>query len=152
MQLTDWLLVEVALLLIGLTQISFAKNWFWPSRKRSAVFCTATKIPFMYSRARGEASLRPPPPLSTAGFWKYILRRRVRFSFTSDICFMAFAFYTEPVNFSIRATRIQDFSAAFTGIPQRILPYPQGFQLAVFLSLFLKGLNINISILYFFRK
>jgi hypothetical protein len=28
MQLTDWLLVEVALLLIGLTQISFAKNWF----------------------------------------------------------------------------------------------------------------------------
>jgi hypothetical protein len=28
MQLTDWLLVEVALLLIGLTQISFVKNWF----------------------------------------------------------------------------------------------------------------------------
>jgi hypothetical protein len=28
MQLTDWLLVEVALLLIGMTQISFGKNWF----------------------------------------------------------------------------------------------------------------------------
>jgi hypothetical protein len=30
MQLTDWLLDEVALLLIliGLTQISFVKNWF----------------------------------------------------------------------------------------------------------------------------
>ncbi len=27
-QLTDWLLVEMALLLIGLTQISFVKNWF----------------------------------------------------------------------------------------------------------------------------
>ncbi len=29
MQLTDWLRVEVALLLIGLTKISFAKNWFF---------------------------------------------------------------------------------------------------------------------------
>jgi hypothetical protein len=28
MQLADWQLVEVALLLIGLTQISFVKNWF----------------------------------------------------------------------------------------------------------------------------
>jgi hypothetical protein len=28
MQLPDWLLVEVALLLIGLTKISFVKNWF----------------------------------------------------------------------------------------------------------------------------
>jgi hypothetical protein len=27
MQLSDWLLVEVALLLIGLTKISFVKNW-----------------------------------------------------------------------------------------------------------------------------
>jgi hypothetical protein len=29
MQLTDWLLIEVALLLIGLTKISFVKNWFF---------------------------------------------------------------------------------------------------------------------------
>jgi hypothetical protein len=28
MQFTDWQLVEVALLLIGLTQISFLNNWF----------------------------------------------------------------------------------------------------------------------------
>jgi hypothetical protein len=28
MQLADWLLVEVALLLIGLTSISLVKNWF----------------------------------------------------------------------------------------------------------------------------
>jgi hypothetical protein len=28
MQLSNWLLVEVALLLIGLTKISFVKNWF----------------------------------------------------------------------------------------------------------------------------
>jgi hypothetical protein len=28
MKLADWLLVEVALLLIGLIQISFIKNWF----------------------------------------------------------------------------------------------------------------------------
>jgi hypothetical protein len=28
LQLADWLLVEVALLLIGLTSISFVKNWF----------------------------------------------------------------------------------------------------------------------------
>ncbi len=28
MQLTDWLLVDVALLLIGLAQTSFDKNWF----------------------------------------------------------------------------------------------------------------------------
>jgi hypothetical protein len=28
MQLADWLLVEVGLLLIGLTKISFVKNWF----------------------------------------------------------------------------------------------------------------------------
>jgi hypothetical protein len=28
MQLAGWLLVEVALLLIGLTKISFVKNWF----------------------------------------------------------------------------------------------------------------------------
>jgi hypothetical protein len=27
-ELTDWLLVEVALMLIGLAQISFVKNWF----------------------------------------------------------------------------------------------------------------------------
>jgi hypothetical protein len=27
-QLPDWLLVKVALVLIGLTQISFVKNWF----------------------------------------------------------------------------------------------------------------------------
>jgi hypothetical protein len=33
MQLADWLLVEVALLLIGLTHISFVKNWICPSRK-----------------------------------------------------------------------------------------------------------------------
>jgi hypothetical protein len=30
MQLTDWLLVEVALLLIGLTQISLTKSYFYP--------------------------------------------------------------------------------------------------------------------------
>jgi hypothetical protein len=28
-QPTDWLLIEMALLLIGLTQISFVKNWFF---------------------------------------------------------------------------------------------------------------------------
>jgi hypothetical protein len=28
LQLADWLLVELALLFIGLTQISFFKNWF----------------------------------------------------------------------------------------------------------------------------
>jgi hypothetical protein len=29
MHLTDWLIVEAALLIIDLTQISFVKNWFW---------------------------------------------------------------------------------------------------------------------------
>jgi hypothetical protein len=33
MQLTDWLLVEVAPLLIGLTKILFVKNWFSPSKE-----------------------------------------------------------------------------------------------------------------------
>jgi hypothetical protein len=36
MQLTDWLLVEVALLLVGLSKISFVKNWFRPSGKKSS--------------------------------------------------------------------------------------------------------------------
>jgi hypothetical protein len=36
MQLTDWLLVVEALLLIGLTQISFVKNWFSLSFRLSA--------------------------------------------------------------------------------------------------------------------
>jgi hypothetical protein len=40
MQITEWLLVELALLFIGLTQMSFAKNWFLTSRKRSIVFKT----------------------------------------------------------------------------------------------------------------
>jgi len=38
MQLTDWLLVEVPLLLIGLAQISFVKNWLRPSGKSLIVF------------------------------------------------------------------------------------------------------------------
>ncbi len=37
-QLTGWLHIEEGLLLIGRTQISFVKNWFWPSRKRSIVY------------------------------------------------------------------------------------------------------------------
>ncbi len=37
-QLTDWPFVDVALLLSGLTHISFEKKQFWPSRKRSIVF------------------------------------------------------------------------------------------------------------------
>jgi hypothetical protein len=37
MQLTDWPLVEMALLLIGLTYL-FGKNQLWPSRERSIVF------------------------------------------------------------------------------------------------------------------
>jgi hypothetical protein len=43
MQLTDWLLVEVALQLIGLTQISSVKNWLSPSRKRSIVGSQCTR-------------------------------------------------------------------------------------------------------------
>jgi hypothetical protein len=41
MQLTDWPPVEVPLLFIGVTHISFDKNQFWHSRKRSIVFKTA---------------------------------------------------------------------------------------------------------------
>jgi hypothetical protein len=38
MLLTYWQLVELALLLIGLTHISFDKNLFLPSWKRSTLF------------------------------------------------------------------------------------------------------------------
>ncbi len=41
-KLTDCMLVEVALLLIGLTHISFDQNRFWPLRKRSIVLQTAS--------------------------------------------------------------------------------------------------------------
>jgi hypothetical protein len=46
MQLTDWLLVEVALLLIGLTHISFDKNRFWPPTNKSLAFQTASSVYF----------------------------------------------------------------------------------------------------------
>ncbi len=38
MQLTDWPLLKLALLLIGPTHIFLVNNWFWSSRKRSIVF------------------------------------------------------------------------------------------------------------------
>jgi hypothetical protein len=44
MQLTDWLLVEVALLLIGLTHISLTKTSFRPSIGRDQ---SAFKLPVL---------------------------------------------------------------------------------------------------------
>ncbi len=54
MQIPDWLLVDEALLLIGLTQTSFVENRFWLSRKRTIVFYRLSALCVSPRFARGR--------------------------------------------------------------------------------------------------
>ncbi len=68
MQLTDWLIV--ALELIGLTKISFVKNWIWPSRKRSIVFSSICYCWPSFESWLRYTQCKPPDKLGSVHMFK----------------------------------------------------------------------------------
>jgi hypothetical protein len=100
----------VALLLVGLTRISFDKTQFWPSRKRSIVFQTASSAKLVrdsYLGALGALAKIAFQKEIFLSVWNILKKKHCH----SDDCFI-FSYISQSLNFGSMPSEVLNIRGA----------------------------------------